>query len=175
MPDISPKFRDAMKFAKEAHAGQRRKFADVPYVAHPANVAALVAKFKPGSKNLNVLLAAASLHDTVEDTETTIEQIRSKFGNFVAALVQELTSDKDKIDKLGKAEYLLQKMVSMSDYGLVLKLADRLSNTSDLPVATEKFREKYRTETKHILDGLERDRQLTPTQKKLVAAIKTKI
>jgi (p)ppGpp synthase/HD superfamily hydrolase len=120
-------------------------------------------------------MTAAFLHDTVEDTPTTLMEIKNKFGNLVASLVKELTSDSDKIKKLGKTEYLSNKMTEeLTDYALVLKLADRLDNVSDFPKATASFVEKYKKETNSILNKLE-ERDLTGTQKKLIAAIKEKL
>ena len=56
------------------------------------------------------LIAAAHLHDTIEDTNTTEQDIKKLFGGLVASLVKELTSDKEKISQIGKTQYLLNKM-----------------------------------------------------------------
>jgi (p)ppGpp synthase/HD superfamily hydrolase len=63
----------------------------------------------------------------------------------------------------------------MSSWGLVIKLADRLDNVSDLKDASEKFREKYSKETKYILNQLEKNRELTKTQNKIMREIKKKL
>jgi (p)ppGpp synthase/HD superfamily hydrolase len=78
-------------------------------------------------------MVAALLHDTLEDTETDFSEISSTFGDAVANLVRELTSDKDKIKQMGKNKYLIDKMLKMSDDTFTIKLCDRLSNISDLP------------------------------------------
>jgi len=114
------------------------------------------------------------LHDTVEDTEVTLDDIRTNFGEMVSSIVYELTSDGDKIKEMGKANYLLNKMLRMTSYALVIKLADRLHNCSDLPTASEKFRTKYVTETRFILDGL-KGRYLSETHKSLIDQINSKI
>jgi (p)ppGpp synthase/HD superfamily hydrolase len=70
------KFNQAMEFAKIAHIHQKRKYTDEPYLCHPIAVAGLVFSV---SKNDN-MLAAAALHDVVEDTPTSIEEIQAAFG-----------------------------------------------------------------------------------------------
>jgi (p)ppGpp synthase/HD superfamily hydrolase len=79
----------AHRFAKDAHerVGQVRKYSGLPYITHPEGVAAIVATV-PHTK---AMLAAALLHDTVEDTDVTIEDIEREFGIEVAALVGWLT------------------------------------------------------------------------------------
>ncbi len=165
--------RDARKFASERHMGQTRKGGG-PYMAHPERVAGHVARNKRSSR-LAELRAAALLHDTVEDTGTTIEEIRDRFGDLVASLVGELTSDDRKLAEVGKARYLTQKLLGMSDWGLVIKLADRLDNVSDLPSADEAFRRRYVAETEEILSALTRDRRLTGAQRRLVNQIRKKL
>lgn len=76
-------FEKAIAFAVEAHKGQKRKGKDKPYILHPLEVAAIVGTYS----NDPEVLAAAVLHDTVEDTGATIEDIRSEFGPRVAYLV----------------------------------------------------------------------------------------
>ena len=167
-------YRDAARYAAQAHDGQKRS-GGKPYISHPVRVANLVRKYKD-SKQLDKLLSAAFLHDTIEDTDTTEEQLRKMFGDLVATLVKELTSDKAKIEKLGKAEYLTQKMIHMSSWGLVIKLADRLDNVADIKTAkTPEWRRRYRTETENILTQLEQNRKLSGTHQNLIAAIRGKL
>ena len=73
----------AIVFAVRAHAGTERRGKGFPYIVHPMEAVEIVATMT----NDQELLAAAALHDTVEDTDTTIEQIRAEFGDRVAALV----------------------------------------------------------------------------------------
>jgi len=80
----------AIRFAAEAHAGQYRKGSHVPYITHPME-AALIMLQMGGSPEY---VAAALLHDTVEDTSVTPEQIRAEFGEEVARLVSGETCDK---------------------------------------------------------------------------------
>ena len=74
----------AIRFAVDAHAGTERRGKGFPYVLHVLEAAAIVASMSPDPE----LLAAAVLHDTVEDTDVTLEQIRAQFGARVAALVE---------------------------------------------------------------------------------------
>lgn len=164
---------DAHEYAKEAHKGVVRKLSKEPYITHPEQVVEILSKYKGRSKNISSLKAAAYLHDTLEDDKnTTTDRLKSLFGELVTSLVEELTSDKKKQKEMGKDEYLAHKMISMSNYGLVLKLCDRISNISDLNKADEKFKNKYKKETEFIVEKLEKNRQLTGTQKKLVEEIK---
>lgn len=171
---VAEDYKDAARYAAGAHAGQTRS-GGKPYISHPVRVANLVRKYKD-SKQLDKLLSAAFLHDTIEDTDTSEEQLRKMFGDLVATLVKELTSDKEKIEKLGKAEYLTQKMINMSSWGLVIKLADRLDNVADIKTAkTPEWRQRYRTETENILTQLEQNRELSGTHKKIIQAIRGKL
>ncbi|MCL5093828.1 MAG: HD domain-containing protein [Patescibacteria group bacterium] len=164
----------ADKLAKKLHEGQLRKNNGEPYANHPERVAELVAQYKT-SHRLEDLLAAAMLHDTIEDTDYSKEEIEEKFNKLVASLVEELTSDEKELKKKGKANYLTEKMLKMSNWGLTIKLADRLDNVSDLNDCPKEFAERYTKETKQILDVLEEKRELTNAHKELIKAIREKI
>jgi (p)ppGpp synthase/HD superfamily hydrolase len=164
----------ALKYAARAHAGQTRSDKS-PYIRHPERVAAIVKKFKQ-SHNLDALVSAAYTHDTIEDTNTTKEDLEKMFGALVASLVQELTSDKEEIAKVGKTDYLSQKMKKMTSYALVIKLADRLDNVSDLKTAKNAaWREKYKKETLSVLSYIEKERVLSKTHMKIITAIRHKL
>ena len=164
----------ALKFATKAHAGQTRSDGS-DYIRHPERVAAIVKQFKQ-SHNLDALMSAAYTHDTIEDTNTTKEDLEKLFGALVASLVQELTSDKEEIAKVGKTEYLSQKMKKMTSYALVIKLADRLDNVSDLKTAKNAaWREKYKKETLAVLNYIEKERVLSKTHMKIITAIRHKL
>ena len=165
---------EAKKFSEKAHKGQTRKFADEPYSNHPNRVAGIVKRFKSSHK-IDQLVSAALLHDTIEDTGTTEEDLHKLFGGLTASLVKELTSDPKGIDVKGKTKYLSDKMKSMSSWALVVKLADRLDNVSDLKNATAEFAEKYSGQTRRLLKMLKQERKLTNTQQKLVNAIEEKL
>lgn len=158
----------------DSHSGVTRKFSGKEYAHHPAEVAKIVRNHKK-SKHIDKICIAALLHDTVEDVEhITHDTINEKFGELVSSIVSELTSDKEEIKKIGKSQYLLNKMLKMTSYALVIKLADRLHNCSDLEQGSESFRNKYVIETRFIIDGLN-GRYLSDTHKLLIGKIDSKI
>ena len=86
----------AIIFAVRAHAGTERRGKGFPYIVHPMEAVEIVATMTKDQE----LLAAAVLHDTVEDTDTTVEQIREEFGNRIASLV---ASESDTMPEIGRA------------------------------------------------------------------------
>ena len=84
-------FDKAVKLAVEAHSGTERRCKGYPYIIHPMEAVAIVATMT----NDQEMLAAAILHDVVEDTDVTLEQIRDEFGDRVATLVQHETAPDD--------------------------------------------------------------------------------
>ena len=155
----------AIKFATDKHNGQTRKVSGEPYVTHPLAVSYIVASAKV-SKHKDDLLCAALLHDVLEDTDATFAEIASMFGPMVATIVFELTNDQEAIDKIGKLEYHKQKLVGISSYALVIKLADRLHNMMDSPT------DKMKADTRSLIEHLEQNRKLSSAHKKLIEQIK---
>ena len=171
--DIDESALSALRVATSAHKGQKRKSGD-DYISHPKEVARIVKQYKK-SHNLNALIQAAYLHDTIEDTDTTYKDLVKQFGGLVAGMVKDLTSDKEAIEAMGKGEYIADKMVKMSSWSLVIKLADRLANVGDIDDRPANFQKKYANQTKMALDRLKKDRYLSKTHKKIIAAIEDKI
>lgn len=164
----------ALEYATKAHEGQTRSDG-TPYIAHPVRVAKSVETYAK-RHNLSALIKAAYLHDTIEDTNTTKEDLKKMFGALVASIVMELTSDKDEVKRIGKTEYLSQKMAKMTSYALVIKLADRLDNVKDLATAkTPAWRQKYKKETEAILDYIEKNRVLDEDHRNLISMIRKKL
>lgn len=164
----SPLVLQAISYAYDKHGGQVRKKSGLPYVVHLHGVALLVQVYKR-SKFLVELICAAYMHDILEDTNTTREELERVFGPFITGLVYELTNDKTVIERDfggSKCEYLKHKLVHMSNYALVLKLCDRLDNITSQPT------QKVLAETKEILDYLEANRKLTKTQANICASIR---
>lgn len=151
----------AWEFAKEAHKGVNRKFSGVPYFEHVRKVFILVKKVD----KREIMGAASLLHDTVEDVEwITYDVIKKEFGKEVADIVKELTSKDNVLQLMGKQNYLLNKMIHMSNDALIIKLCDRLQNLSDHFSSSDKFRRKYYLETKYIMDALIVNRNLNRPQ-----------
>ena len=116
----------AWNFAATRHTAQKRKGeAEEPYVNHLAEVAELVAYATDG-KDAN-LMAAAVLHDAIEDTKTTHAELATMFNEDVANLVAEVSDDK-MLSKQRRKELQIEKASTKSDRAKFLKLADKTSN-----------------------------------------------
>ncbi|MFF1633239.1 RelA/SpoT family protein [Leifsonia sp. NPDC058248] len=116
----------AYSVAERAHSGQKRRSGE-PYITHPVAVAQILADLGIGAKTI----AAALLHDTVEDTEYTLDELRDAFGDEIAMLVDGVTKlDKVKYGDSAQAETVRKMIVAMSKdiRVLIIKLADRLHN-----------------------------------------------
>ena len=157
------------EFARDKHEGQVRADGS-DYIVHPLRVAKIIFENKE-SKELEVLIAAALLHDVIEDTRTCLVELGERFGEMVASLVLEVTSASFAIKLLGKAVYLEQKMNSMTNYALCIKLADRLDNLRDSESLTEERRTKLFTDTRRIMDYLNKNRTLTASQRRIAQQI----
>lgn len=158
----------ALRFSEEKHKGQKRNSTGEDYVIHPIFTSYLIVRFK-NSKKIYDLVAAAILHDILEDTDTTQEELMKEFGLFISSLVLEVTNDEKQIKRLGKQEYQKKKVVGISNYGLILKLCDRLANIYDKPWLN------YLKQTSELLDYLESVRKLTDSQKEIVDEIRYEI
>ena len=151
----------ALEFAREKHKGQMRKNnTPVEYITHPINVANLVKKFANNAKNIDDLVSSAYLHDTLEDTNTTYEELICNFGNLISNLVKELTNNDILKKEMGKTKYLSMKMTNMSEDALIIKLCDRLDNVSSLYDTNKAFIDKYLRETISILNYIINNRNL---------------
>lgn len=137
--DIAPVHR-AFEVADAAHAGQMRRSGH-PYITHPVAVAGILADL-----GMDVpTLCAALLHDTVEDTDLTVEQIRAEFGDLVALVVDGVTKlDKVKLGEAAEAETIRKMVIAMArdPRVLVVKLADRLHNLRTLRFQPEHKQER---------------------------------
>ena len=116
----------AYEVAEKAHSGQRRKSGE-PYITHPVAVATILAELGMTAQTL----AAAVLHDTVEDTDYTLERLRADFGDEISLLVDGVTKlDKLQYGEAAQAETVRKMIIAMSKdiRVLVIKLGDRLHN-----------------------------------------------
>ncbi|MBD2137920.1 bifunctional (p)ppGpp synthetase/guanosine-3',5'-bis(diphosphate) 3'-pyrophosphohydrolase [Anabaena sp. FACHB-1237] len=144
----------AFQFAYDLHEGQYRKSGE-PYIAHPVAVAEILRELG-GSP---AMIAAGLLHDVVEDTEVTVEDIEAKFGAEVRQLVEGVT----KLSKInfnskteGQAENFRRMFLAMAKdiRVIVVKLADRLHNMRTLQYMSESSRQRSAQETKDIFAPL---------------------
>lgn len=118
-------FDKAVKFAVEAHQGTERRGKGYPYIIHPMEAASIVASIT----NDQEMLVAAILHDTIEDTDVTIEQVREQFGDRVAELVQHETAPLDENLTWREKKTAQIKQLANAPYDCkVVALGDKLSN-----------------------------------------------
>lgn len=147
----------ALDFAAIKHKDQRRKDPnETPYINHPIGVAQII------SKEANItdtdILIAAILHDTVEDTDTTLEEIQDLFGSKIRNIVFEVTDDKAS-SKDARKQAQIDKSPFASYEAKIVKLADKLYNLRDLerqtPVGwTEERVQEYFVWASRVCDGI---------------------
>jgi myo-inositol-1(or 4)-monophosphatase len=119
----------AIIFATRAHAGTERRGKGFPYIVHPMEAMEIVATITPDQE----LLAAAALHDTVEDTDVTIETLREEFGERIAALVaaesdtfQEGVSEEDSWH--ARKQAAIDRLAQAPRDAKIVAMGDKLSN-----------------------------------------------
>lgn len=124
------KFIEAAYFSARKHRDQKRKGNDAsPYINHPLEVANLLANV--GEIDDYDVLIAAILHDTVEDTETTKEEITALFGETVGGYVLEVTDDKS-LPKAERKQLQIEHAPHLSTGAKLIKLCDKISNIRDV-------------------------------------------
>jgi len=129
-PDATQTLVDALAFAADKHRRQRRKDAEAsPYINHPIALARVLS-VEAGLADAR-LLAAAVLHDTLEDTETTFEELRERFGQAVAAVVLEVTDDKT-LPKEERKRLQIEHAAHISRRAKLVKLEDKICNVRDV-------------------------------------------
>ena len=134
---------EAISFAADKHRNQRRKDHEAsPYINHPITVATILAS--EGGVDDEVLLIAAILHDTVEDTKTTFEELEERFGTEVTSVVREVTDDKMLI-KSERKRLQVEHAPQASTRAKQIKIADKISNIRDI---TSKPPKSWTTERK---------------------------
>jgi len=144
--------RMAAIFATNAHEGQKRKYTNEPYIVHPITVAIAISQLNMASE----VIAAAVLHDVIEDTDATYEDISREFGREVADLVMEVTD----VSKSGDGNRKIRKeidrqhLANASPEGQTIKLADLIDNTSSIVDGDPGFAKVYMAEKKLLLEVL---------------------
>ena len=152
-----PLFIDAVAFAAYKHRKQKRKDAEAsPYINHPIALAQVLAReAKVGDEQV---LIAAILHDTIEDTKTTLEELRDGFGLPIAAIVAEVSDDKS-LPPERRKELQVEHAPHLSERAKLIKLADKICNLRDVantpPVDWDlNKRREYFDWAKRVIDGL---------------------
>lgn len=147
----------ALSFAAEKHRRQRRKSVDdTPYVNHVIEVADILCRV--GGVSDPEILASAILHDTVEDTDTTLAEIEKLFGTTVKLLVEECTDDKA-LPKALRKQLQITNAPHKSAAAKQIKIADKISNINTLNKAPPKGwsferRQQYLEWTVQVVAGL---------------------
>ncbi|MFX1925770.1 HD domain-containing protein [Klebsiella pneumoniae] len=151
----------AQMFAAGAHAGvgQKRKYAGEDYIHHPVAVAEIVRKHG----GTDEMVAAAMLHDTIEDTQVTFDHIFSLFGDRVAEMVDALSNKAKKEDGNRETRFFinvkaLRERLDMQSR--VIKLADLIHNTQSITRYDQKFAAQYLAEKAFMLRALFTDAEI---------------
>lgn len=134
----------AYKLAKEAHKGQKRRGTDKDYISHPADVVERLKLYYDKHDNLHHLVVVGYLHDVIEDTEVTIEDLKAKdFPEDTITAIDVLTKKKGQ----SYDDYL--KGVKENDIAKKVKIQDMLSNLADRP--SERQIKKYLKGLEYLL------------------------
>jgi len=147
----------ALSFAAYKHRYQCRKSAKpIPYINHPIALADLLVR--TGHILEPETIAAALLHDTVEDTDTTLAELEAEFGPVISQLVAELTDDK-KLPKEERKRLQVEHASSLSHRARIVKLADKICNLRDVvqdpPAGCPLERkQQYLDWAKHVVDKI---------------------
>ena len=149
---MEEKLQEAIKFATEAHGDQKRKYTGEPYITHPIAVMEIVREVP----HTEEMLMAAVLHDTVEDTPVTIEDIKTKFGTKVAELVNGLTDVSRLEDGNRKTRKAMDRahLAKQNAEVQTIKLADLIHNTMSIGLYDPHFYKVYKEEKIKILSVL---------------------
>jgi (p)ppGpp synthase/HD superfamily hydrolase len=155
-----PIIKKAARFAAQAHRsiGQVRKYTGEPYIVHPANVAKLVSSV---TDDVN-MIAAAWLHDTVEDTGVPLDTIIAEFGDDIASLVDELTDVAKPEDgnRATRNTMNRQHTAQASPRAKTIKLADLCHNTESIVEHDHSFAVVYLKEKELLLEVLTEGNEL---------------
>ena len=164
----------AIEYANLVHDGQIRKYTGLPYITHCLEVADYVNVLMLSSSlelKRNTIIAAI-LHDTVEDTSTTIENIEAFFGSFVASLVHYVTD----ISTSKDGNRAVRKKIDAEHYAKggycsqFIKMADLISNTQSIVAFDPGFAKIYLSEKEYILSLFDKDSEIYPYAERTLKA-----
>ena len=143
---------EASWFAEQAHGDQKRKYTGEPYFNHLVEVALYVEAANLPSE----VVAAAYLHDTLEDTEVTLSELNNRFGFRVADLVLQVTDVSRPHEGNRKFRKALDRahLAKATPHGASIKLADIISNTRSIVADDPKFAKVYLQEKRELLKVL---------------------
>jgi len=155
-------------YAALQHRDQRRKFIEGPseYLTHPLAMAGVL--LTEGASEAAVV--SAVLHDTVEDTAATADEIGALFGEQVRGFVEELTSPKFE-NKEERIDYYREKMPRLSPIALQVKMTDRWHNLSQSANAPAEFVDRYYREARVMIDAVPEARREDPIVAEMIQRI----
>jgi guanosine-3',5'-bis(diphosphate) 3'-pyrophosphohydrolase len=156
--EIQTLYQDAIKFATYKHLAKRQhvKGTKLPYVVHLSNVAMEIFGAAPHSEKFDLIysIQVALLHDTIEDTSTSFDEIKEAFGEEIAVAVLALSKNKE-LPEIQQIPDSLIRIKKLRREVWAVKLADRITNLQPAPADwTVKHRIKYLRESRIILDEL---------------------
>lgn len=143
----------AREFARKKHEGQKRKWNDRPYFTHPTRVAQKVRSLDYATSEM---VCAAYLHDVLEDTDTSRDELLNEFGEHITTLVEQLTNEPrvKGVNREERKRRELEKIKSISWEAKVIKYCDRIDNLSEMENCQEGFKIKYVRESKNLSEAL---------------------
>lgn len=145
----------AARFAVMAHEGQKRKYNNLPYVTHPARVAGRVSILGDATEEM---ICAAYLHDVIEDTKYTYEDLKSEFGHSVASYVDQLTNvskrDYPNQNRAFRKQKDREHLMTASSSAKKIKMIDRIDNLNELHAAEAGFIRLYCDETEALMKAI---------------------
>lgn len=146
----------AMAFAEDAHAGHLRKFTGSPYITHLAEVAAIVATVERDYPHGAEMIAAAWLHDYIEDIDPANGGaiITANFGHMVGDGVFALTNPSLPVSREEKVAETIKRLIAAPGWVQTIKCADIISNARDIAILDKKFASVYLPEKQRMLDAL---------------------
>lgn len=154
---------EASRYAKQHHQGQFRKYSGMPYITHPMRVAGRVSIYDQSTENM---VAAAWLHDVIEDCDVSYEEFSLKFGNDIAHIVYELTNPSKNYPNLSRKERKamdLEHIKDISKEAMIIKAFDRMDNLNESigdsfnnPECKRFLKEKYYQESLALYNILDR-------------------
>lgn len=163
LPDPQPLFNicnnpivvAAYYFAFSAHAGQERKYTGEPYIVHPLAVATTIAKIMPNGHDRTQMVCGALLHDTVEDCNVTLNQIRAQFTLPITQIVDDMTKRDNLHPDWSRAErkwFEADRLSRVQPHSQTVKLADLIDNTWSIIPHDPKFAKVYLAEKRLLVE-----------------------
>jgi (p)ppGpp synthase/HD superfamily hydrolase len=158
--DRSPLTRDALAFAASHHEGQTRDLDGIPFVTHPVEVACLLHEAGYSDE----VVAAGVLHDVLEDTDASVEDLERRFGSRVAELVAGVSDDPSIEDDAQRKAALRDQVARAGECAAVIFAADKVSKARELRIraAHGRFERRDTTRIEHYRASLEMLAELLP-------------